>query len=266
MRSDLALLFGVNAVVEMLKTAPSEIVEVLLSENSDRAVLRAIGRESARRHVPVTYVDSSKLDVLVPGQRHQGVVARAKTYHYVPFTELLQRASVPGASERILLLDGVTDPRNLGALIRSAAAAGVRFVVIPRDRAADVTPIVAKAAAGATSHVGISRVTNLRRAIRELKSVGFWIVGLDMNSRETIYDRKFPAKLTIVLGSEGRGIRPINLRECDFVVSIPMAGAISSLNVSVAGAIFLFELLRQARLGPEVSDDSQGGVLRRKSP
>lgn len=252
MRTDLQdLIFGVNAVSEMLKGAPSEIVEILLSANSDRAVMRAIDGEARRRNLAVVYVDSHRLDRLVAGQRHQGVVARTRPYRYLSFEEVLERTAAPGANERILLLDGVTDPRNLGALIRTADATGVRHIVLPKDRSADVTPIVAKAAAGATSYVGIAKVTNLRRAIRALKESEFWVVGLEVQQSQTIYERQFPAKLAIVLGSEGGGVRPVNLRECDFVVSIPMIGAVSSLNVSVAAGVFLYELLRQTRGAPK---------------
>lgn len=240
------LIFGVNAVLEMLKGASSEIVEILLSDDSDRGALRTIRSEAQHRNVPTICVGSKTLDRLAIGQRHQGVIARAKAYRYLSLEEVLERTSAPEMSERILVLDGVTDPRNFGALIRTAEAAGVRHIIIPKDRSAEVTPVVTKAAAGATSHVGVAKVINLRRAIRQLKEQGFWVVGLDATGRQSIYERQFPAKLAIVLGNEGGGVRPINLRECDFVVSIPMLGVVSSLNVSVAGAVFLYELVRQS--------------------
>ena len=244
---DSQLIFGVNAVLEMLTRVSSEIIEIMLFDGPNRDVLQKIRSEAQQRNVPVLYQDRKTLDRLVLGQRHQGVVARAKPYRYVPFDEMLARIGAAQRPERILILDGVNDPRNLGALIRTADAAGVRFIVIPKDRSADVTPVVTKASAGATSHVGIVKATNLRRAIRYLKQRDFWVVGLDETSQETIYDRKFPERVAILLGSEGGGLRPINLRECDFVVSIPMLGAVSSLNVSVAGAVFLYELVRQYR-------------------
>jgi 23S rRNA (guanosine2251-2'-O)-methyltransferase len=151
-----------------------------------------------------------------------------------------------------LILDGLTDPRNFGALLRTAEAVGVRHIVIPKDRSVAVTPIVVKASAGAAHHVKIVKVTNLRRTIGILKEYGYWIVGLDAQSRESVYDRQYPSKLALVLGSEGRGVRPVNLRECDFLVSIPMLGKVGSLNVAVAGAVFLYELLRQMRHGAHV--------------
>jgi 23S rRNA (guanosine2251-2'-O)-methyltransferase len=240
------IIFGVNAVLEMLKRASSEIIEIILADGSSRDVLQRIRAEAQQRNVPVLFRNRNALDRLVLGQRHQGVIARSKPYRYVPFDDMLGRIAAAKQPERILIVDGVTDPRNLGALIRTADAAGVRFIVIPKDRSADVTPVVAKASAGATSHVGIVKIANVRRAIREMKQRDFWVVGLDERSHETIYDRKFPERVAILLGSEGGGQRPINLRECDFVVSIPMLGAVSSLNVAVAGAVFLYELMRQA--------------------
>jgi len=144
-----------------------------------------------------------------------------------------------------LILDGITDPRNFGALLRTADGAGVRYVVIPRDRSVEATAVAVKASAGAAYHVKIAKVTNLRRAIMDLKKLDYWIVGLDAGSRELIYNRSYPSRLGIVLGSEGKGVRPVILRECDFLVSIPMLGKIASLNVSVAGAVLLYELVRQ---------------------
>jgi 23S rRNA (guanosine2251-2'-O)-methyltransferase len=160
---------------------------------------------------------------------------------------MLQRISASTNSERILILDGLTDPRNFGALLRTAEAAGVRHVLIPKDRSVEVNPIVVKASAGAAHHVSIAKVTNLRRAISILKENGYWIAGLDAESQESIYDREYPPRLAIVLGSEGKGVRPVNSRECDFLVSIPMRGKVASLNVAVAGAIFFYEIIRQER-------------------
>ena len=142
---------------------------------------------------------------------------------------------------------GIVDPRNFGALLRTAEAAGVRNIVIPKDRSVDVTPLVVKASAGAAYHLDIYKVTNLRRALHEMKKAGYWIVGLAVGAKESLYDRVLPEKLVIVLGGEATGVRRLNLDECDFVVSIPMLGKIASLNVGVAGAICLFEIMRQRR-------------------
>jgi 23S rRNA (guanosine2251-2'-O)-methyltransferase len=243
------LIFGVNPVLEALKATSQDVAEVLLSEISSRPALRLVRREAQGRNVRIVDVNPKMLDQLVEGQRHQGVVARVEAYRYFPFTDMIARITAREIPERILILDGLTDPRNFGALIRTADAAGVRYIVIPKDRSADVSPLAVKAAAGATHHLHIVKVTNLRRAIQDLKEHHFWIVGLDARSPTTIYERNFPARLGILVGSEGRGARSINLRECDFTASIPMLGAVSSLNVSVAGGVFLYELLRQSRIG-----------------
>ena len=245
-KNDSNLVFGVNPVLEILKAGADDVVEILLSETSDRSALRLVRQQGQRLGVHLISVSPKVLDQLVPGYRHQGVVARVKAYRYFSFTDMIEKTAA-SVAERILILDGVTDARNFGAILRTADAAGVRYVVIPKDRSAEVTPVAVKASAGATHHIDIVKVTNLRRAIMDLKEHGYWIIGLDSASKETIYGRTFPARLAIVIGSEGSGVRPINLRECDLTVSIPMLGKVSSLNVSVAGAVFLYELVRQAR-------------------
>lgn len=243
------IIFGVNPVIEKLNSGADEIDEILISDDSKRPALQRIVQEAACRGVRLVHVERKILDSLAGRQGHQGVVARVGSFRYMPFTEAVDRIAAPSINERILALDGLVDPRNLGGLLRTAEAAGVKYVLIPKDRAADVTPTVVKASAGAAYHLHISKVTNLRRAISELKAQGYWVAGLDANSDESIYRGGYPPRLVVVLGSEGAGIRPIILRECDFLLSIPMLGRVPSLNVSVAGAVFLYELLRQSEQG-----------------
>lgn len=241
-------LFGINAIHETLIAAPRSVREIFVSENSNHSRLQALVDEARRQGLPVGYRTARELDRLSQGQKHQGVVAIVEAYAYPAFENLLQRIADAELSEWILILDGIVDPRNFGALLRTAEAAGVRHIVIPKDRSVDVTPMVVKASAGAAHHLSIYKVTNLRRSLQALKQAGYWIVGLAVAAKESLYDREYPHKLAIVLGSEATGVRPINLRECDFLVSIPMLGKVASLNVGVAGAIFLFELVRQQRL------------------
>jgi 23S rRNA (guanosine2251-2'-O)-methyltransferase len=241
------LIFGINPVLETLKASSQDLLEILVSEGSSRPALHLVRQEARRRGVRLLSVGSKTLDHLVRGQRHQGVIARVQAYRYLSFADLIERIGGPSTPERILILDGLTDPRNFGALLRTADGAGVRNIVIPKDRSVDVTPVAMKASAGAARHVNIVKVTNLRRAIAELKGHGYWVIGLDAKSKDTIYETSFPQRLAILVGNEGTGARPINLRECDLTVSIPMLGKVSSLNVSVAGAVCLYELLRQAR-------------------
>lgn len=243
----LAMIFGVNPLLEKIRASPREIDEILIAEGSDRGAVRLIRQEAERWGVRVQSIDGKSLDRLTGVRWHQGVAARVRPYEYASFDDLLGEVAGTTNQEWILALDGVTDPRNFGALLRTAEAVGIRHVVIPKDRSVDVNATVVKASAGAAHFLKVTKVTNLRRAIASLKEYGFWSVGLDAESGESIYDRLYPSRLVIVLGGEGKGIRPINLRECDVSVSIPMAGRIRSLNVSVAGGIFLYELLRQSQ-------------------
>jgi 23S rRNA (guanosine2251-2'-O)-methyltransferase len=243
------VIFGVNPVLEKLRTSAVDISEVLISEESDRWTLRLIRRQAAGLGLRVVTGPRRILDRLAGGQRHQGVIAKVKPYQYLPLEVLLERTADSLKPEWILALDGLTDPRNFGALLRTAEAVGIHYILIPKDRSAEVTPLAVKASAGAAYYLEIVRVTNLQRALAELKRIGFWIVGLDASVRRSIYDTNYPSRLAIVLGSEGKGIRPVIFRECDFVVSIPMLGKVASLNVGVAGAIVLYEILRQTQSG-----------------
>ena len=236
---------GINAVAEKLKGAPDEVVELLIADGRDRARVRPLADDARRRGVAVRVVTPEELGALTSGASHQGVAAAVAPYNYLSFDQLI--AAVKAGPLRILVLDGITDPQNFGALLRSAEGAGVRHVVIAKDRAAGVTAAAVKASAGAVNHLKIYRVTNIARALEELKEHGFWIVGLDAEAPETIYDREYPAALAVVLGSEGKGMRPLIRRACDFLVSIPMSGRVASLNVSVAAGVFLYEVTRQLR-------------------
>ena len=247
MMSGSNFVFGVNPVVEILRASPDEVAEIVLADGPLRSTLRSIDAEARRLGVKVTYANQKILNRLAANDKHQGVVAKVASYAYFPFSDLFLDDSSVASADWILILDGLTDPRNFGALLRTAEAVGIRRVLIPKDRSVDVTPTVAKVSAGAVHHLKICRVTNLRRAMVTLKEHGYWLVGLDDHAPEQIYDRVYQDRLGIVLGSEGRGIRPLILRECDYRVSIPMLGKLSSLNVSVAGAVFLYEILRQKR-------------------
>jgi 23S rRNA (guanosine2251-2'-O)-methyltransferase len=239
------IIFGINAVMEKLKSSPEQVFEVMIVEGRERGALGAVIEEARRLGLPVRYVKIHNLSALTEGGLHQGVAVTAAPYGYHSFNELLEAAG--SAAIRILVLDGLTDPRNFGALLRSAEGAGVHHVVTPKDRAVGVTPAVVKTSAGAVNYVKIYRVSNLTRALQALKQAGCWIVGLDAGALECVYDREYPEKLAVVLGSEGEGIRPLVRRQCDFLVSLPMRGKVASLNVSVAGGIFLYELARQGR-------------------
>ena len=241
-------LFGINAIHETIIAAPQSVREIIVSENANHGRRQTLLVEARRLGLRVSVRSARELDRLAQGQRHQGMVAVVEAYAYPPFEELLQRIANADVGEWILILDGIVDPRNFGALLRTAEAAGVGHVVIPKDRSVEVTPLVVKASAGAAYHLNIYKATNLRRALQQLKQAGYWTVGLAVGAKECLYDQVYPDKMAIVLGSEATGVRPINRRECDFLVSIPMLGKVASLNVGVAGAICLFEMVRQKRL------------------
>ena len=242
------IIFGVNPVLEKLRSSPDKVFELMIVKGREGPRLGSVVEEARRRGLPVYYVDAHKLDFLTGSGVHQGVAASVAHISYLPLDALLQTL-VSATQERVLVLDELTDPRNFGALLRSAEGAGVHHVVIPKDRSVGVTPVVVKTSAGASNYLKFYRVSNLNRAVQALKESGCWIVGLDAGAPECIYDRLYPEKMAIILGSEGKGLRPLIRRECDFLVSIPMLGQVASLNVAVAGGIFLYELVRQRSRG-----------------
>ena len=239
-----ALLYGIHPVLEKLRTAPGDIVEVLLVSGRRGAALRRVEQAARQERCRVSEIDARALSALTRGAPHQGVAARAAPFAYGSF-EVLLAAPEPAAPDCVLFLDGVVDPRNLGGILRTSEALGVGHVVLPRDRAAGVTGAVVKASSGAAHHVEVYRVPNLLRALTALREKGYWLVGLDAHEESTVWDRAYPEKLAVVLGGEERGIRPLIRRNCDYLVSIPMRGRVGSLNVGVAWGVFACELARQ---------------------
>jgi 23S rRNA (guanosine2251-2'-O)-methyltransferase len=245
MNNEQTFVFGINAVLEKLKASAGDVSEILIANRSDKRALQSVIAEARRHGLRVTFVHPDLLNRLTGGQSHQGVLAKMEAFTYLTLTELTERLSESTETDWVLILDSLTDPRNFGAVLRTAEAVGARHVVIPKDRSVGVTATVVKASAGAVHHLNIYKATNLRRVIMALKARGFWIVGLHAEAQAGIHDVIYPEKLGIILGSEGKGVRPLILKECDYVVSIPMLGKVASLNVAVAGAVFLYEILRQ---------------------
>ncbi|CAA9447620.1 MAG: 23S rRNA (guanosine(2251)-2'-O)-methyltransferase [uncultured Rubrobacteraceae bacterium] len=233
------LVYGLRPVVEALRSKRREVREVLDSVGD-----KEVAAEAAARGIPVKRTSRDRIEELATGAVHQGVVARVGPYPYSGLQEIL---ALP--NPLVVVLDGVTDPRNLGAVLRAADGAGASGVVIPKDRAAGVTPVVVKASAGASEHMLTARETNLRRALEKMKEAGAWIYAAEggaAGAGATAYtDLDLSGPVAFVLGSEGQGIRRLVREGCDGAVSIPMSGAVSSLNVSVASAVLLFEARRQ---------------------
>lgn len=196
------------------------------------------------RGVPVRFEERAQLDRAAGSQHHQGVIAFAASSAAVEIEDLVAEAD---ATRMLVLLDGVEDPHNLGAIVRTALAAGAAGIVIPERRSAGLTDTVARVSAGALAHVPVARVKNLARAMEQLKEAGFWLVGLDERAEKSYTDVDYRGRVAIVMGSEGAGLHELVRKRCDFVVSIPTSGPVGSLNVSVAAGIVLFEAVRQHR-------------------
>ncbi len=235
---------GINAVAAALEGERSQVRELQIEARARNPRLAELAKLARAAGIPVQEVAPDALARAVPGVKHQGVVAlmgMPTNLGEGDLDELLGRVADP----LLLVLDGVQDPHNLGACLRSAEAAGVAAVIVPRDRAVGITPVVRKAAAGAAERVPLIRVTNLARTLKTLKEAGVWLVGLAGETDESIYQRDLRGPLAIVMGGEGDGLRRLTREHCDHLVKIPMRGAIESLNVSVATGVALFEALRQ---------------------
>lgn len=241
--------YGIHAVRVLLSRHPQRVRRVLIAAGRDAGRLAEIRALAERAGVQVVAVDAAQLDRLADGERHQGAVAEVAAPAGDPETQLEQALEAAGSVPLLLVLDGVQDPHNLGACLRSADAAGVAAVLVPRDRAAGLTPVVRKVAAGAAETVPLVAVVNLARTLRYLKDRGIWLVGTDDSADKTLYEADLKGPLALVMGSEGEGMRRLTRECCDLLVSIPMAGAVESLNVSVATGVALFEAVRQRSAG-----------------
>ena len=245
--SDSIYIGGFHAVAAALENEnAARPLEILLAAHRQDERSRRILELASARGVPVQRRGKDELDLLAPELRHQGVLASMPAGAAELSGEGILEAQA--SDERILLvLDGVTDPHNLGACLRSAEAAGVAAVIVPRDRAAGLTPVVRKAAAGSAERVPLIAVTNLARTLEALKDKGYWLTGLAGEAEESLYDVDLTGPLVLVLGAEGEGMRRLTREACHRLVKIPMQGQAESLNVSVATAVCLFEAVRQRR-------------------
>lgn len=239
--------FGIHAVRVLLTRSPQRVRRVHLLGGRDAGRVAEILALAQSAGVAIVTTSAEQLDKLADGGRHQGVVAELQPTSSDPETVLEEALEAAGATPFVLVLDGVQDPHNLGACMRSADAAGVHAVIAPRDRASGLTPVVRKVAAGAAETVPFVPVVNLARTLRDLKSRGIWLVGTDDAADKTLFDVDLKGPLAIVMGSEGEGMRRLTRENCDVLVRIPMAGAVESLNVSVATGVVLFEAVRQRR-------------------
>ncbi len=240
------VVYGMNPVRELLRTAAEGLAELWLAEGGARgAAFAELERSARERGAKVRTAPRAKLERLAGTDRHQGVVAVVADYRYAELEEILERARASGRPPLVVVLDGVEDPHNLGAVIRSAHAMGAHGVVIPRDRAVGVTPAVAKASAGAVERCPVARVVNVAKTVGALKEGGVWSVALAQDAERPLRELDLRGPTALVLGSEGEGIRQLVRRSCDLEARIPMAGDLESLSVSASAAIALYEVARQ---------------------
>jgi 23S rRNA (guanosine2251-2'-O)-methyltransferase len=240
------IVYGWHAVIAALERAPERLLEIWIAQARDDDRARDLKSRADRAGVHLHTVAAEALAKLVGDVVHQGAAAAIRPLKAWDEHDLTESLSRPGQEDPLLLvLDGVTDPHNLGACLRTADAAGVHALVIPKDRAAAVDGVVRKVAAGAAEFVPVASVTNLARTLEMLKERGIWVVGTDSEAQQTLYAADLKRPLGMVLGAEGSGMRRLTRERCDFLVRIPMAGNVQSLNVSVAAGVALFEARRQ---------------------
>lgn len=240
-------IYGINAVTEALKAQKPSFEWVAMAKERHDIRLQRLIEDCRKAGVPVKYLTRTELDRMAGTAAHQGVVAVTSAKQYSDLDDVV--GGKRGEYSLVVVLDGVEDPHNLGAILRTADAAGADGVVIPERRAASVTGTVTKASAGASEHLPIAKVTNISRTVEELKERNVWTVGLDERSKKTYDELDYKMDCALVLGSEGKGLHDLVKRKCDFLVSIPMLGKVPSLNVSVAAAVVLYEIVRQRRAG-----------------
>lgn len=235
-----------NPVLELLRAQPERIEHLYIAEGHVPATVAGEIFSRAKEYgLRVDKVIRDRLHTMSEGGVHQGVVAEVRSFDYSDVVDLIALAKKSDRAPLIVVLDGIQDPHNFGAIVRSAHALGAHGVVIAKDRAAQVTGVVAKSSAGAIAHTPIARVTNISRSLEELKAAGYWTVAADVTGDTMLPQAKLDGPLAVVLGAEGEGVREGVLTHCDFRVKIPMAGQVGSLNASVSAGILLYEVLRQ---------------------
>jgi 23S rRNA (guanosine2251-2'-O)-methyltransferase len=239
------LLFGIHSIEAALTHDPKNITELYFEADSQNARIKELSDRARDLGLKPHSRPREALDRMTGGARHQGAVARYRTPPPRGESELAEIVENAQNDALLLVLDGITDPHNLGACLRSAEAAGVTAVIVPKDKAAGITPTVRKASAGAADRLAFFAVTNLARTLKALKQQGVWLVGLAGDAEQDLYAIDLKGKLAFVVGSEGEGMRRLTRESCDFVARIPMRGSVESLNVSVATGVVLFEALRQ---------------------
>ena len=234
---------GRNAVRELL-AGERDVDKIYISSGNREGSIKMLVAQAIEKKIPVIEVDRVKLDAISQGAHHQGIVAQVAEYKYSSVDDILDFAAEKGQAPFVIILDGVEDPHNLGAIIRSAECCGAHGVIIPKRRSVGLTPTVVKASAGAIEHMRVAKVTNIASTIDELKEKGLWIYAADMGGEE-FYKQDLSGSVAVVLGSEGDGISRLVKEKCDFTISIKMYGSVNSMNVSCAASIIFAEIAKQ---------------------
>ena len=238
------LIFGFHSVVAILAKEPERFLEIYALKGREDKRLNPVIDQARKFGISVQFMQRKALDNKANGEQHQGIIANVKAarmYNEKDLDEIIAREETPF----LLVLDGITDPHNLGACLRSADAAGVHAIIVPKDKSAKLNGTARKVACGAAETVPLVQVTNLARTLREIKDAGVWVVGTAGETDTELFDANLTGPMAVVMGAEGDGMRRLTREHCDLLVKIPMAGTVSSLNVSVATGICLFEVLRQ---------------------
>ena len=248
-QTDQQLLIGIHAVASALKKAPGDVEWLRVLDESHNRRLTEIEALARKAGIEIVRVQHAELDRLSQQQRHQGVIAGFRGSNLATESQLQPILDAITDTPLVLVLDGIQDPHNLGACLRTAEAAGVHLVVICKDRSAGITPVVRRAASGAAETLAIIQATNLARVLRTLKKHGIWLAGTSDEASDSLYDTDLTGPMALVMGSEGSGLRRLTAELCDYLVRIPMAGHVESLNVSVATGVCLYEINRQRHSG-----------------
>jgi 23S rRNA (guanosine2251-2'-O)-methyltransferase len=239
------VIYGIHPVEEALKSSHVQIEKILVGTRTPNPPLQSILHLANKMKIPVTLTTRESLEGMTKEGVHQNVVCLIKETPYADLGEILSAWKKEGTKSLFLILDGIQDPQNFGSLIRTASGCGVHGIIIPKDRSVGITSAVVKASAGAAAHVPIARVVNIAVTIDLLKKEGIWVYGASGEAKDLIYQLDLDTDLAVVIGAEGRGIRPLVKKKCDRLFSIPMKGPLSSFNASVSGGMILYEVMRQ---------------------
>jgi len=243
-----SFIYGIHSVEEALKSAQTQLEKIFVVTEDPSLRLKTLLNSAHQKQVPIVSTTREELDRRTQGGFHQDVAGLVRRHAYARLEEVLGRQKEGKTKGLLLILDSLQDPQNFGSLIRTALGFGAQGIVVPRDRAVGITPVVIRASAGATAHLPVVQVINIARTIDALKKRGFWVYGAAAEAKDPVFELDLTTDLALVIGSEGSGVRPLVKKRCDRLFSIPMVGPVSSFNAAVSGGVILYEVMRQRRI------------------